>query len=192
MNYSWIDQLALKLYDVVSEWFYHTEFLSQVSSLKGGDMRRINPLNVQIGVSFKNEFAIATNGINLMCGHCIQLTKLMNKIYNCLVSFRDRGINLSGLNFVKSILTSDLPEHINHEIKVNGYELLSELKELVSTYKYKRLNLDDFKTDLSMKYCNLLYMYGLKLYLVFFFIGKRDAKEVDDLLRDILDRSKGG
>jgi hypothetical protein len=178
------DLAALELYEIIVAWYNHTSFLATLSSLNGFYGKKLkNPSSLSLNINY----AIAKNNINLMSGHCLELNSLLDSIDEFLITFNSRGIRLSGLNFVFFILNDNESSQTLHEIKVYGYELFQKLQEIKKSYKYERLPLDDFRMDLSMKYCNLIYIHGIELYITFFFIGKRDRDEVRSLLRDILD-----
>lgn len=177
------DLAALALYDIIVEWYNHTASLAALSSGNGFPGRDLN--------SFRNKtasnIAIANNGINLMAGHCSEITDLISDIHTFINVFQKREQKLSGLNFVYFILNEKSAADIVNEIKIIGYKYLHQLNIISYKYKYERLELEDYRMDLSMKYCNLLYMNGLKLLIIYFFIGDRDKGNVRPILRDILD-----
>lgn len=177
------DIAALKLFDIIVEWYNHTSFLSGISSLNGYYNRN---LNFNKNKSSSN-LAITKNNFNLMAGHCLEISSLISNIHQFLTIFNSNGTNLSGLNFVYFILKKDKSSKILIEIKKYGLEFLNQLNFLLNNYNYKRLDLEDFKMDLSIKYCNLIYMNGIKLYVIYFLIGNRNKAEIRSLLRDILD-----
>lgn len=181
------DLNALKLYDILIEWYNHTSYLASLTSLDGFYNKKIKVPSRKDGL-FENSsnIAIAKNNINLMCGHCLELNVLMENMYDFFSDHAERGVKLSGLNFVYFILNENNQNNMN-EIKRQGFLLLYQLKNIKNSYKYARLDISDFKMDLSMKYCNLIYIHGLELFIMYFFIGRRDKAETTLLLRDILD-----
>ncbi|KAG0672026.1 hypothetical protein C6P40_003886, partial [Pichia californica] len=177
------DNAALKLYDIIIEWYNHTSSLAAISSTNGFLGKK---LSINRNDSSSN-IALASNDINLMSGHCSQISTLISKLYNFLHAFNKKGVKLSGLHFVHFILDDNRSVDITNEIREYGFEFLHELKKIDSNYRYKRLELEDFRMDLSIKYCNRIYINGLQLFIKYFFIGIREKKEVRLMLRDILD-----
>lgn len=178
------DLAALEIYNIIVEWYNHTSLLAAVTSLNGFFGKQ---LKFETSLSSSTNLAIESNNINLISGHCLELNRIFSKIDSILATFNSRGIKLSGLNFVYFLLNNINSTDILNEFKVFGLELLNDLKILKTNYKYKRLPLDDFKMDLSMKYCNLIYIYGTELYITFFFVGNRDKDVIRSYLRDIID-----
>lgn len=174
---------ALKLYDIVVEWYDHTSYLAALSSSKGYLNKK---LSVIVNDSSSN-ITIANNNISLISGYCPEIKNIISNIYKFLLNFQKKGIKLSGLNFVYFILNDNSPIETINEFRDYGLDFLRDIKEIENNYKYERLELEDFKMDLSIKYCNLLYLNGIKLFINYFFICIRERKNVRSMLHDILD-----
>ncbi|GAV29817.1 hypothetical protein PMKS-003322 [Pichia membranifaciens] len=177
------DEAALVLYDIIVEWYNHTASLAAVSAGNGFLGRDLTPLRNNT----TSNIAIASNGVNLMAGHCSEITDLISTIQKFMHTSQKKGLKLSGLNFVYFILNENISRDTAAEITVNGCQFLHQLNKIKYNYEYERLDLEDYKMDLSIKYCNLLYMDGLKLFIIYFFIGTRDKATIRPILRDILD-----
>lgn len=177
------DVAALALYDVIVEWYNHTASLAAVSAGNGFLGRDLSSLR---NITTSN-IAVASNGMNLMAGHCSNITDLISNINKFMHTSQKKGLKLSGLNFVYFILNENKSNDAAAEITVNGFEFLRQLNKIKLNFEYERLELEDYKMDLSIKYCNLLYMDGLKLFITYFFIGTRDKSIIRSILRDILD-----
>lgn len=191
------DAAALRLYDIIIEWYDHTSHLATVTSLNGFSNKNIRPVlaandrktDMQHNEDANTNLALAENGMNLMSGHCLQISQIIAQISEFIEKLQtERGINLSGLNFVRFIISNDADTtELVEEIKSFGENVLKNIENTMDEYRYQRLELEDFRMDLSMRYCNMLYFHGLKLYITYFFMGRRERKQVINALRDILD-----
>lgn len=177
------DCSASALFDIIVVWYNHTSLLAALTSTNGFISHKIN---IQRNELIPN-ISIADNGINLISGTCNKLIELETEIYEFIESIQSRGIRLSGLNLLYFILNEDSHTNILEEIKEFGENVLIQVNNLDFEYQYKRLDIDDIRMDLSLKYCNIISIKGIKLYITYFFIGIRDITKLKSILRDILD-----
>lgn len=176
------DYAASKIFEVVKEWFFNTEFLSQVSSNKGFKLHNNTPS--EFNNFSEDSIAILDNGLSLIGGHSIQLKPIFLRIQDALSYFENKGVYLSGNNLLVFRLTNS-DKGLAAEVKSVGFEILMELKEL--KYKYKRSKIHDYQMEFTLKNGDKLARLSLELYISYFFIGNKTADYYVELLEQILE-----
>ncbi|GMM28676.1 hypothetical protein DAMA08_013920 [Martiniozyma asiatica (nom. inval.)] len=204
------DYAALKLFDIVCEWFRHLDFLVQVCSFNGADKRK---LKIENNRNLSDNIAVSPNGINMMTGHCVELIEIKHRVFYFIEDFRKKGINLSGIHLIRISIEddvidsngADLPypssssppsQSQSHHtmtrndrlaLKVEGYESLSLLESLSHRRNVDRLPIKDLKMNLTINFCNKVYFLAFELYLKYFYVGLRNLEEINQLILKIID-----
>lgn len=176
------DYAASKIFEIVKEWFFNTDFLSHVSSNNGFQID--NTVTLKYGRDPENSIAILDNGLSLIGGYSLELKPFFLKIQTVLSEFDSRGVRLCGNNFVVFKFTNT-DKNLAAEVKSIGLELLMQLKEL--KYQYKRSKIHDYQMEFTLKNSDRLARLALELYLAYFFIGNKSVEYYVELLEEILE-----
>lgn len=177
-----IDYAASKIFEIVKEWFFNTDFLSHVSSNNGFQIDK--NVSLKYNRDPENNLALLDNGLSLIGGHSLELKPFILKIQTVLSEFDSRGVRLCGNNFVVFKFTNT-DKNLAAEVKSIGFELLMQLKEL--KYKYKRSKIHDYQMEFTLKNSDRLSRLALELYLAYFFIGNKSVEYYVELLEEILE-----
>lgn len=177
-----IDFAASKIFEIVKEWFFNTDFLSHVSSNNGFQIDK--NVSLKYNRDPETSLAILDNGLSLIGGHSLELKPFFLKIQTVLSEFDSRGVRLCGNNFLVFKFTNT-DKTLAAEVKSIGFELLMQLKEL--KYQYKRSKIHDYQMEFTLKNSDRLSRLALELYLAYFFIGNKPIEYYVELLEEILE-----
>lgn len=177
-----LDRAALELFDIVVEQYKRTSRLAVLSSL-GFPSKKIE-LEKD---SFRTNFSIAKNGINYMNGYKSNLGVIFEEVCDIVDVFGQAGIHLSGMNFIYLILTRKVDPRTFETLHDKGTSILRKIQDIKKNCNYIRLELEDFRMDLTIKYCELISISGLELYVAYFFIGTRDIRLIKKKIQEIVD-----
>ncbi|GMF12582.1 unnamed protein product [Ambrosiozyma monospora] len=121
-------------------------------------------------------YAVATaqDGFSLAYGYSLKLGSLLNQVYGFIYQMkREEGVNLGGSNLLKYFF-SNKTRDVVAQVKVFGYELSMQLKNL--NLQYHRFEYADFRRNATLKNTELILKQTLELYINVFYIAGSPQK----------------
>lgn len=179
-----VEKASLDLFYIVREWFFNVEFLAMVSSDNGGEITEKTPLDVMFCSCKNNPVVTLGNGINAIRGFSNRFTTFLLKLYDFIRMEKCNGVNLSGTNILQLIYPNS-NSNAALQAKLFGIDLLWDLDSFEGSYK--PLDIADLRMDITLKQSDIVYRMGIRFYVTFYLMGKRDPTQACSKLRSIIE-----
>lgn len=181
---------AFAFFGITNAIFCRTEVCASISADNGGFLTSVDELDIVYNVEPFPTFHLLAGKYDLSICCVTTIYPVCKQITSELIRWKQKGIHLSGTNFIKFKLTNR-----NREIKRNlfqfGLAMLSQLDLASSdTDAIEALKtVDDYKLRFTIEKCNQLDIHALKIYLRVFFLHNDESNlaEIRNIVEAILE-----